>query len=100
MSKYITLGSWNSNYKYIFITYIFLVLYGILNGTGYDSNPDYYINILPSGQFSAHYLIHQIYLYFICIIFSVIIILFETFLEYKRKKEKKIKFSINKTKSI
>ena len=88
MSKYITFGNWNSNYKYIFISIIFIALHYIIGGIGYDSNPHYYIDFFPIGEFSGNYLIHETYLYFVCIIVSFIFIFFEKYLNYKRKKEK------------
>ena len=87
MVKCITFGTWNSNYKYIFITILFIALYSIINGIGYDSNPNYYINFLPVGKLSSHYLFHEIILYFVCIIVSCIFILYEKFFDYKNKKE-------------
>ena len=87
MVKCITFGTWNPNYKYIFITILFIALYSIINGIGYDSNPNYYINFLPVGKLSSHYLFHEIILYFVCIIVSCIFILYEKISEYKSKKE-------------
>ena len=89
MSKYISFGSWTSNYKYLFITSIFLALFNFFNGIWYDSNSDYSINLFPTGKFSAHFLIHQMYLYFVCFLAACIIIILENILDFQNKKEKR-----------
>lgn len=88
MKKYITFGNWDPNYKYIFLSILFLALYKMSVGFGLDGNPKYSFRLFNNKTFSANYLIHDIFLYFMSIIVSVIIIIIETISKNKLKKEK------------
>lgn len=89
MPKCISFGSWNQNYKYIFISIIFIALFNIIDGIGYDLNPEYFIIFFNNGIFSNNYLIHQIFLYLGSILVSCVFILIEKIIDYKEKKEKR-----------
>ena len=62
MAKYITCGKWNPNYKYIFFTIIFLAIYKISLGFGYDGNKELSTKFLKNGKFDKNDL--QLYLIF------------------------------------
>ena len=77
MTKYITLGILNPDYKYIVYSIIFLSLYRASTGFGYDGNKELSYKIFDNGKFGANYLIHEICLYLVCIIVSSILVLIE-----------------------
>ena len=88
MTKCITCGSWNSNYKYIFFSIIFLALYKLTVGFGYDANKNYSTRFLNNGKFSSNYMIHEVYLYIANIIIAFIMILIEKISIFSDKKQK------------
>ena len=88
MTKCITCGSWNSNYKYIFFSIIFLALYKLTVGFGYDANKNYSTRFLNNGKFSSNYMIHEVYLYIANIIIAFIMILIEKISIFSEKKQK------------
>ena len=88
MKKCITFGKWDPNYKYIFLSIIFLALYKMTTGISLDGNPNYSFRFYDSRTFSANYLIHDIFLYFICIIISIFIVLIEKIMNLRLGEEK------------
>ena len=77
MMKYISFGKLNPNYKYILFYIIFLTLYKIPAGYGFDGNKELSTKFFKNGKFGSNYLIHEIFLYLVCIIVSCILILIE-----------------------
>ena len=87
MIKLITCGELNPNYKYIFYSIIFLGLYKISTGFGFDGNKELSTQFFKNGKFGSNYLIHEIFLYLVCIIVSCILILIEKKYIFKKKNE-------------
>jgi len=85
MAKYITCGKWNPNYKYIFFTIIFLAIYKMALGFGYDGNKELSTKFIKNGKFGSNYLIHENFSYLFCIIVSCILILIEKKCIFKKK---------------
>jgi len=83
MKKCITFGKWDPNYKYIFLSILFLALYKMTTGISLDGNPNYSFKFYDSRTFSANYLIHDIFLYFICIVISVVMALVEKIINFR-----------------
>ena len=73
MVKCFSCGEWNNKNKYIFLSIIFLLINKFFFGFIFDEEIKYEIKILDNGIFSEHYLIHQIFLYFTCILLGCLL---------------------------
>ena len=51
---------------YIFFTIIFLAIYKMALGFGYDGNKELSTKLLKNGIFGSNYLINENFLYLIC----------------------------------
>ena len=87
MTKYITCGKLNPNYKYILYSSIFLTLYKTSTGFGFDGNKELSTQFFKNGKFGYNYLIHEIFLYLVCIIVSCILILIEKKCIFEKKND-------------
>ena len=87
MIKLITCGELNPNYKYILYSIIFLGLYKISTGFGFDGNKELSTQFFKNGKFGSNYLIHEIFLYLVCIIVSCILILIEKKCIFEKKND-------------
>ena len=87
MIKLITCGELNPNYKYILYSIIFLGLYKTSTGFGFDGNKELSTQFFKNGKFGYNYLIHEIFLYLVCIIVSCILILIEKKCIFEKKND-------------
>ena len=87
MAKYISCGKWYKNYLYILLSLLFTLLHDIFYGFSIDGEEDFKIDYFKQGNFSDHYLIHEIYSYFFCIILAFALILLKKGKQYRRKKQ-------------
>ena len=87
MAKYISCGKWNKNYFYILLCLLFSLIKDIFYGFSIDGEELFSVGYFKIGNFSAHYLIHQIYSYFFCIILAFALILLKKQKQYKKEKQ-------------
>ena len=74
MSKIISIGKFNNNYKYILLSILFLLLKNMAFGINYNSS-FVEIKLFPDegkSYFSKHQYIHLIFCYFFTLIFGII----------------------------
>ena len=82
MKKYLSLGNWNNNYKYIILSSIFLTIYKIIVGYNYYS---YKMDWIAEGkEISSHVFIQQFLYYFLIFIAATVFNIYE---QNKEKKE-------------
>ena len=82
MKKFLSLGNWNNNYKYIISSSIFLTIYKIIVGYNYYSyKMDW---IADDKEISSHVFIQQFLYYFLIFIAATVFNIYE---QNKEKKE-------------
>jgi len=95
MGKYISLGEYNKNYKYIFLYLFFRALNDCIDGLEYNKNNILYEDIYFFGDkakafFNEHVMINTIFSYFAMIILSLILIKYVSYIKNNKSINKNI----------
>lgn len=92
MAKYIKFGKWNKQFKYIFLTILFILLNDYLNGFNYE-NIFLTMKIFDfeglNSNFSSHKIIHQFFSYIGLLIIAICFYKYENKIKYKKYEPKK-----------
>ena len=92
MAKYIKFGKLNKQFKYIFLTILFILLNDYLNGFNYE-NIFLTMKIFDfeglNSNFSSHKIIHQFFSYIGLLIIAICFYKYENKIKYKKYEPKK-----------
>ena len=85
MRKYISLGKYNKNYKYILLYLVFRAFNDCIYGLEYKNlyKEIYFFGVKAKEFFNDHEMANTIFCYFVIIIFSLILIKYDSYIQKK-----------------
>ena len=86
MRKYISLGKYNKNYKYILLYLVFRAFNDCIYGLEYKNlyKEIYFFGVKAKEFFNDHEMANTIFCYFVIIIFSLILIKYDSYIQKKK----------------